>query len=59
MEKEDSQQDSSVIEEGVSDSDGESEGENDQDGGCGVCQQVVEENYKLKEENESLKEVIA
>ena len=22
------------------------------------CQQVVEENYKLKEENESLKEVI-
>jgi len=61
MEKEDSQQESSVIEEEVSDSDGdsESEGENDQDGGCGVCQQVVEENYKLKEENKSLKEVIA
>ena len=57
MEKEDNQEDSSVIEEEVSDSD--SEGENDQDGGCGVCQQVVEENYKLKEENESLKEVIA
>ena len=53
MEKEDSQQESSVIEEEVSDS--ESEGENDQDDGCGACQQVVEENYKLKEENESLK----
>ena len=54
MEKEESQQDSSVIEEEVSNSDGdsESEGENDQDGGCGVCQQVVKENYKLKEENE-------
>jgi len=57
MENEDSQQESSVIVEEVSDS--ESEGENDQDGGCGVCQQVVEENYKLKEENKSLKEVIA
>jgi len=57
MENEDSQQESSVIEEEVSDS--ESEGENDQDGGCGVCQQVLEENFKLKEENESLKEVIA
>jgi len=34
MEEENSQQDSSVIEKGVSDS--ESEGENDQDGECGV-----------------------
>jgi len=36
-----------------------SETESDEGRKCGICQEVVEENCKLKEENKSLKEIIA
>jgi len=54
------EQDVDEHESGSKSDDNSSDSENEErSDGCGLCQQVVEENIKLKEENDSVREVIA